>query len=64
MTLGCGLSKSDKNIGAGGWRVDTLFEASDSGDIFAHPRITNIYSYIVFMSTFHEEILYSACQIS
>ncbi len=35
------LSKSDKNIGAGGWRVDTLFEAADSGDALAHPRITS-----------------------
>ncbi len=34
------LSKSDKNIGAGGWRVDNIFEAVDSGDVLAHPRIT------------------------
>ncbi len=33
--------KSDKNIGAGGWRVDNLFEAADSGDVLAHPRITS-----------------------
>jgi len=26
------LFKSDKNIGAGGWRVDNSFEAADSGD--------------------------------
>ncbi len=37
------LSKSDKNIGAGGGRVDNLFEAVDSGDVLAHPHITNIY---------------------
>ncbi len=36
------LSKSDKNIGAGGWRVDNLFEAADSGDVLAHPRITSV----------------------
>ncbi len=35
------LSKSDKYIGAGGWRVDNLFEAADSGDILAHLHITN-----------------------
>ncbi len=35
------LSKSDKNICAGGWRVDHLFEAADSGDVFAYPRINN-----------------------
>ncbi len=40
------LSKSDKNIGAGSWRVDNLFEAADSGDVLAHPHITNIYIYI------------------
>ncbi len=39
------LSKSDKNIGAGGWRVDSLIEAADLGDVLAHPRITNIYIY-------------------
>ncbi len=36
------LSKSDKNIGAGIWRVDTLFETVDLGDVLAHPRITNV----------------------
>ncbi len=35
------LSKSDKNIGAGDWRVDNLFEAADSGDVLAHPHITS-----------------------
>ncbi len=42
--IGCGsgrLSKSEKNIGAGGLRMDNLFEAADSGDIWAHPRISN-----------------------
>ncbi len=37
--LGAGqvrLSKSDKNIDAGGWRVDNLFEAAGSGDVLAH----------------------------
>ncbi len=34
------LSKSDKNIGAGGWRLDNIFEAVDSGDVLAHPHIT------------------------
>ncbi len=34
------LSKSDKNIGAGGWRVYNLFEAADSGDVLANPHIT------------------------
>ncbi len=37
------LIKSDKNIGAGGWRVDNLFEAADSGDVLPHPRITSSY---------------------
>ncbi len=32
---------SDKNIGAGGWRVDHLFEAVDSGEVLSHSRITN-----------------------
>ncbi len=35
VTIGCGsgwLSESEKNIGAGGWRADNLFEAVDSGD--------------------------------
>ncbi len=32
--------KSDKNIGAGGWQVDHLFEAADSRDVLAHPLIT------------------------
>ncbi len=36
------LSKSDKNIGAGVWRVVTLFETADLDDVFAHPRITNV----------------------
>ncbi len=36
------LSKSDKNIGAGGWRVDHLFEAADSGDVLPHPCITTM----------------------
>ncbi len=36
------LSKSDKNIGAGGLRVDNLFESADSGDVLAHPRITTV----------------------
>ncbi len=43
VTIGCGivqLSKSDKNIGAGGWQVDNLFEAVDSGDVLAHPHFT------------------------
>ncbi len=40
------LSKSDKNIGAGGWRVDNLFEAGDSGDVLVHPRITSGHIYI------------------
>ncbi len=39
------LSKSDKNIAAS-WRVDKLFEATDSGDVLSHPRITNVYIYI------------------
>ncbi len=30
------LSKSDKNIGALGWRVDNLFEAADSDAVLAH----------------------------
>ncbi len=34
------LSKSEKNIGAGGWRVDNYFEAVDSADVLAHPHIT------------------------
>ncbi len=34
------LSKSDKNIGAGGWWVGNIFEAAYSGDVLAHPRIT------------------------
>ncbi len=42
VTNGCGSSKSDKNIGAGGgWWVDNLFEAADSGDVLAHSRITS-----------------------
>ncbi len=40
------LSKSDKNIGAGNWRVDNLFEAVDSGDVLAHPRITTAHQSI------------------
>ncbi len=36
------LYKSDKNIGAGGLRVDNLFESADSGDVLAHPRITTV----------------------
>ncbi len=31
------LSKSDKNIG-------NIFEAADSGDVFAHPRITSTHT--------------------
>ncbi len=38
------VSKSDKNIDAGGWRVDHLFEAADSDDVLAHPRIINAYT--------------------
>ncbi len=38
------LSKSDKNIGAGGWRVDNLFEAADSGDVLVHSRLTSDFS--------------------
>ncbi len=34
------LSKSEKHIGAGGWWADNLFEAADSGDVWAHPRIS------------------------
>ncbi len=34
------LSKSDKNIGVGGWWVGNIFEAAYSGDVLAHPRIT------------------------
>ncbi len=44
VTSGVGrvrLSKSDKNIGVGGWRVDHLFEAVDSGEVLSHSRITN-----------------------
>ncbi len=37
------LSKSDKNVGAGGWRVDNLSEAADSGDVLAHPCVTRIH---------------------
>ncbi len=37
------LSKSDKNVGAGGWRVDNLYKAADSGDVLAHLRITRIH---------------------
>ncbi len=29
------VSISDKNIGAGGWRVNHFFEAADSGDVLA-----------------------------
>ncbi len=36
------LSKSNKNIGAGGWRVDNIFEAADSGDVLVPPRITTV----------------------
>ncbi len=39
------LSKSDKNISAGGWWVDNIFEATDSGDVLAHPRITNTHTH-------------------
>ncbi len=39
------LSKSDKNIGAVGWWVDNIFEATDSGDVLAHPRITNTHTH-------------------
>ncbi len=39
------LSKSDKDIGAGSWRVDNIFEAADSGDVLAHSRITNAEQY-------------------
>ncbi len=35
VMIGCGS-------GAGGWWVDNLFEAADSGDVLAHPRITNV----------------------
>ncbi len=38
------LSKSDKNIGAGGWLVDNLFEAAYLGDVLAHPRITTTHT--------------------
>ncbi len=34
------LSKSEKIIGVGGWRVENLFEAVDSGEVWVHPRIT------------------------
>ncbi len=44
VTNRCGSSKSDKNIGAGGWQVDNLFEAADSGDVLAHSRITGNFS--------------------
>ncbi len=37
------LSKTDKNIGAGSWRVDNIFEAADLGDVLAHLCITNVY---------------------
>ncbi len=35
------LSKSDKKLGVGGWRVISLFEAADSGDVLAHLCITS-----------------------
>ncbi len=37
-------TKSEKNIGAGRWRADNLFEAADSGDVWAHPRISNVHT--------------------
>ncbi len=42
VTIGCGYL-NQTNLGAGGWRVDNLFEAADSGDVLAHPRITTGY---------------------
>ncbi len=41
------LSKSDKNVGASGWRVDSLFKAEDSVDVIAHPHIVNVNIYIL-----------------
>ncbi len=35
--------KKKLNIGAGGRWVDNLFEAADSGDVLAHPRITCVF---------------------
>ncbi len=35
VMIGCGS-------GAGVWGVDNLFEAADSSDVFAYPRITNV----------------------
>ncbi len=56
--IGCGsggLSKSDKNIGAGGWRMDNVFEAADSGDVLAHPRITSIDQNLNLESIYSEQ---------
>ncbi len=41
------LSKSDKNIDVGGWQVDNSFEAVVSGDVLAHPRITNMHAKVL-----------------
>ncbi len=49
--LGAGrvrLSNSDKNIGAGGWRMDQLFEAKDSGVVLAHQRTHTHYNIIKY----------------
>ncbi len=40
------LSKSDKNIGADGWRVDNIFEAADTGGVLAHVLVTNTQTHI------------------
>ncbi len=37
------IYKKKLNIGAGGRWVDNLFEAADSGDVLAHPRITCVF---------------------
>ncbi len=48
------LSKSDKNIGAGGWPVDNWFEAVDSGYILVHLRITSVCASLI---GFHFKVL-------
>ncbi len=45
------LSKSDKNIGEDGWRVDNLFEAADSVDVLVNLRITPLH-HLKHMSIF------------
>ncbi len=47
------LSKSEKNIGAGGWWVDNVFEAVYSGDILANPRITSVHTPLSWIKCFY-----------